>query len=292
MALYGLFSKANNRFEHTYVYHRMKDFGIQFPEADYVHMEITEEFPDGYSWNGTAMEYNTGYTPPVNKTFQIYEYVPRPLLSRDKLVPPFDIDYKVGLSRRLVPARVMIKGELQEVTYYAIYDFNEPEEYDRYKIPVLKVTITYARDPLGFAQYRTTVRQWYFTDGTLCTDPACTKTTSKVYDLRTTIVEGKRRRQNVIDGLLLPVLGMMIQTELSNPNSSFSTEADLILEGRRLLATWKPDIISFVDDSNTDFAATVTAAPETYLDNVIDQNGTTIRGYILYQIDVQEVVPP
>jgi hypothetical protein len=42
MALYGLFHKANNRFEYTYTYHRVKDFGIQFPETDYVHMEITE----------------------------------------------------------------------------------------------------------------------------------------------------------------------------------------------------------------------------------------------------------
>lgn len=291
MALYGLFHKVNNRFEYTYVYHRMKSFGDKFPEADYVHMEITEEFPDGYSWNGTAMEYDTGYTPPGNKTFQIYEYVPRPLLNRDKLVPPFDIDYKVGLSRRLVPARVMIKGELQEVTYYAEYDWSEPEEYNRYKVPVLKVTIAYVRDALGFAQYRTTTRQWYYTDGTLCTDPACTKTTSKGYDLRTTIVEGKRRRQNVIDGLLLPVLGMMIQTELSNPTSEFSTEAELILEGRRLLATWKPAIIDFVDDSNTTFADTVTAATEYYLDNVVNAQGLTIRQYILYNIDVQEVVP-
>lgn len=292
MALYGLFNKANNRFEYTYTYPRMKDFGSQFPEVDYVHLEITEEYPEGYSWNGTAMEYDTEYTPPVNRTFQIYEYVPRPLLNRDKLAPPFDIDYKVGLNRRLVPARVMVKGELQEVTYYAEYDLNEPEEYNRYKIPVLKVVITYVRDSLGFAQYRTTTRQWYYTDGTLCTDPAYTKTTSKVYDLRTTIVEGKRRRQNVIDGLLLPVLGMMIQTELPKPGTPFANEADLILEGRRLLASWKPYIIDFVDDSNTSFADIVAAAPETYLDNVVNAQGLTIRAYILYQIDVQEIVPP
>lgn len=225
----------------------------------------------------------------VPKKFKIYQYVPETTI-HDPYIFPADIDYKTGLTISLFPARVMVQGELQEVTYYAEYDALEAYELDKFKQPVLKVEINYTRDSLGFAQYRSTTRSWYYEDGTMCT--SVQKITSKVYDFLGTIAEGKRRRQNIIDGSMIPVLGMMIQTCLVAPQQNpplFATQPELVLEARRFLSSCKAHIIDFVDDSSTEFSDWLSTATEVWLNNVIHQNGTTIRQWLMNEIDVQVI---
>jgi hypothetical protein len=218
------------------------------------------------------------------KKFKIYQYAHS---DRDPYMSPFDLDYKTGLMINLVPAMTMVQGELRQVTYYAVYDANEPVYINRFKEPVLEVKVDYHRDYLGFAQYRVVTRRWYYEDGTICNDMSMAKVTTKIYDFIGTIREGKRRRQNVIDNMMIPIMGMMLQTSVPH---QFSGEAEVIREARRFMSVHKISMVSFIDDSNPQLSEEIATASEAWLNNVISADGTTIRMYLMNELNVQEVL--
>lgn len=116
------------------------------------------------------------------------------------------INYKTELNKRLHKERLFEKGELIQVNYF---DYKlEPEEVDgetTYNLVktdlVVKVDISYKRDANGNALSRTTVRTY-----TQLLDPTSFgsnfKETTKLYDVNQSYIESKRRRTNVIDGIL------------------------------------------------------------------------------------------
>lgn len=177
-------------------------------------------------------------------------------------------NYVLGLNTKLFPVRTFVQGELQAVDWYS-----DIEKKDL----VLKVRIEYTRDPLGFALTRTTTRTWLREDGT---EHEWTKISIKEYDMLAQINEGIRRRGNIVKGIQKPVLGMMIQTIQDK------SATEVILMGREFLKKYQSDFTAFQNDSNSGILTAISQASEEWLDNQIDGNGTTIRMYILNELNI------
>jgi len=102
-------------------------------------------------------------------------------------------NYITGTTLKFFPKRTMIKGEVTRVDYFADEALTDL---------ILRVDIAYTRDALYLAIERTVTRTWFREDNT----PAPTqKFTKKIYTINIDdqMKEAHRRRQNVIDHLLL-----------------------------------------------------------------------------------------
>jgi hypothetical protein len=188
--------------------------------------------------------------------------------------PPVGIDYITGLNTKLFPKRTMSKGEVNKVDYYSDEELTDL---------VLAVDIVYNRDGLGLATDRTVTRSWIKEDNQA---HCCPKVTRKVYtiNIEDQIKEAHRRRENIVDKLLLVVLGMMIAT---NPEE---TLADVLTDARNFVFTYKTEFDTFESSGGTEIITTVSGATVdgiigNWLDNVIDGEGTTIRQYMMVELD-------
>jgi len=65
MAQYGVFDTILDKFERTYQYHRLKDFGTEYLDVKYVHLEFLGIYAEAHSWNGSEIVYDIDYVPPV-----------------------------------------------------------------------------------------------------------------------------------------------------------------------------------------------------------------------------------
>jgi len=157
--------------------------------------------------------------------------------------PYQDIDYKSELKESLYPKRSFFQGELREVKW-----FRNPELTDL----VLKVNINYERDQFGFATRRDTIRTWYNFEN----EPLPTlKTTEKIYTINPIdqILEGKRRRGNIVDGVQLPVLSFLLEAasdEDASAEYSLNPQTVLLL-GRDFMDRFNSAFKNFVDNSST-----------------------------------------
>lgn len=125
--------------------------------------------------------------------------------------------------------------------------------------------------------FRTTRRTWIREDGT---EHETVKISVKEYDALAQIKEGIRRRGNIVDGLQIPVLGMMIATVQD------MSQTDIILLGRDFLKKYQNEFIAFTHESNAAILTAIQNAQDEWLDNVVDANGTTIRMYILNELNI------
>jgi hypothetical protein len=155
---------------------------------------------------------------------------------------------------------------------------------------VIVVDIVYDRDSLGFAAKRTTTRTWICEDGT---EAAPKKITEKIYSLDSLsqIQEGIQRRRNIVESLQMPVLGSMLATIPAKVQESETERQSRILtSGRRFLAAHKRSFTNFIEDSNKIIITDIQNADDFWLDNIIDQNGTTIRSLIITCLSIDEPV--
>jgi len=191
----------------------------------------------------------------------------------DVYAPPMMHNYISGTTTKFFPKRTMIKGEVTCVDYFvdeALTDL------------ILKVEIEYTRDALYLALYRTVTRSWAKEDGTLHPDAKLTK---KVYTINIDdqIKEAHRRRQNIIDRLLLVVLGMMVATM---PGESMT---DILKDGRDFNHDNEVEFATYISVGGTEIVTvvsgtTVSGITGNWIDNVIDGEGTTIRQYMMEEL--------
>lgn len=211
--------------------------------------------------------------------FKIYNYIDdEDEQFQDPYHLPACVNYKTQLNIRLYPEHYFIKGELQKTIYYSEYD----ESTEIFNDEILLVSFEYERDNLGFAVKRQTKRQWYRTNGVL--EETQIKDTLKFYDSQQKIREGKRKRENIMDTITITVMGMVMQTELPNPDSIYKSPEEIVVEGRRFLADHKISFSNFIDDANADILTELSEDTTPWLSNVIDANGTKILDYLLYQL--------
>lgn len=146
-----------------------------------------------------------------------------------------DIDYTVELIQPLYPKRTFYKGELRLVEW-----FSDSELTNK----ILRVEIAYVRDYFGFAVSRTTVRKWVLSNEQYCTE---VKVTEKKYTINTIdqITEGKRRRENIVNGVQLPTLQFMVETIQG------ISQVEILLMGRDFMDRFSLHFKNFIDNSSS-----------------------------------------
>lgn len=190
------------------------------------------------------------------------------ITSGNEFEAPRGHNYVLGLNTKLFPVRTFVKGELRSVYWYS-----DIEKKDL----VLKVEVEYTRDLLGFAKTRKTVRTWLREDGT---EHESTKISIKEYDPLAQIDEGVRRRGNIVKSIQMPILGFMLAT-IKDKSSK-----EIILMGRAFLKKYQTDFMAFQNESNSGIIQAILQADEEWLENIIAAPSTTVRDYIVNELDI------
>lgn len=209
----------------------------------------------------------------------------------DYSITPKSIDYKKDIDMRYHPKFTFDdNGWLTECEYfedlnvtvnaYGFHVFN-------FSNPVLKYESSYTQGADGYVQSRTVTRSWFLTSGTYSTD---TKTSFKIYEPLTARAEGRRRRQNLINRLLIDTVGLIIMSsgDLSNVSEA---EADAVVLMKEVA-----DGISEYYEYGTKVDAggnpckliqQITGSTYSRLDNWVPGTGDTvdIRTFILGRLD-------
>lgn len=215
-----------------------------------------------------------GYTAAPNRKLKIYRHIATNGTDHRQL------DYKTGLIRRLYKkVTVIYRGELRCVEY-----FDDQAMTDR----ILKVDVVYVRGPTGLAQERTTTRSWYREDGSIHED---TKVTHKVYDNLHAMMEGHRRRKNVIDKLTLDVLMLLVATTAVDPqNPTLQELQDAEATGVAYISKYGSALDLYIRTGDLSFKVApatpnITDDTETWLDTDLEPigypAGYTIRDVFL-----------
>ena len=263
--------------------------------AGRLHLQLKEAFPDKFehiekepSSNDFDMIFNQDLTQPEidqidndilanHDNVRYYAKILELALPGSKDKDFRGLDYTVELSQKLFRENTMVRGELQKVEYWD----NAAKDNK-----LIQVDIVYNRNDMGFAESRTTTRTWFSQTGSELENK---KVTTKYYDMLGQIQEGKRRRGNIVDAMQMPILGMMMATlpGMSAPWNTM-TQPEIIQLGRDFLKLHDTSFSAFINESHKQILDDVLNASDAWLDNVIDGNGTTIRGYILNQMNLED----
>ena len=190
-------------------------------------------------------------------------------------------DYKAGLLESLhKKVEVMFRGEVRQVRYFDVDSVEANPSDENLWTKVLQVDVVYVRDASDLATSRTTTRTWYREDASA--HPGV-KLTKKIYAPFQQMLEAVRRRQNVIDGAALTILGLIAMTETAGDipaaediAQAFTSDYDLELN-------------NYVRVGSNEFSTKLLAdTTTTWFDNDLTAlgypAGTTIRDVIYSEI--------
>lgn len=184
-----------------------------------------------------------------------------------------DINYKTELMTKLQPERIFSnKGELTTVNWYDDFDGSDFGEL------VLSVGCVYSRNAIGYADFRTTTRTWYYSDGSAHPE---TKVTVKWYPTQQDkFGEAQARRSNNIQIIQTNTLAMMMQ--VLAPQDMSTT----IAQGQQWMRDRQSEIVAYKDEGHTGLHSSVSAATDTWLDMfpALLGGSVTIRNYILGEL--------
>lgn len=186
-----------------------------------------------------------------------------------------DIDYIRGLPIRLAPEIIKTRGVITTKRYYEVAGIDPDTGFETFSNPIVEEQYDYTRDPDGFALFRTCTIRWYNQDDTFNENE---KVRVKTYSPVERVKESARRRTNVIDDLKIALIGMIAQTE------ELSVQ-DAISLAQSLFVTQQLNINTYVE-AGTDFLRdyVTTSVEYPWMDNPINEQGVTIRMYILSQL--------
>jgi hypothetical protein len=228
--------------------------------------------------------------------FKLYE-----LLSEDIMigkgisnyfVTPKSIDYKKDVDGRLHPKyTIQTNGWLTECEYFRNLTISQNEmgftQYD-YSDPILKYEATYQIKDDGYVGSRTVTRRWYKLDGSLDADA---KVSVKFYEPMLAREEGKTRRKNIINKLIIDTVGLFIITS-PDLNTVLEAEEDAI-SFMRYVASGIADYYEYgskSDQQGNPCKLVLDVINSTYprLDNFVPgtNNTLTIRQFIINRLNV------
>lgn len=150
--------------------------------------------------------------------FVLYRHISDDVIERmggelDYTVTPKSIDYKKDLTHRLHPKNTFNEyGYLVESEYFEELNVTtNPLGFHEYNFskPVLKYVADYTNGGDGYTQSRVVTRSWVLADGTYSPD---VKVSVKIYDAIISREEAKRRRKNLVNSLLVDIVGLLIMT--------------------------------------------------------------------------------
>jgi len=161
--------------------------------------------------------------------YKIYDYLTEDAINSigniDPKKAPKSVDYKKGTDTKLHPNYEFDNlGFLTGCAYYTDVDITQDAQgftQYNYSNPILRYTAEYTIKPDGYVGSRTVTRKWYMTDETLSDDA---KITEKVYQPMEARNEGKRRRRNLINKIIIDTVGLIIMT---SQDLSTVTEAEM-----------------------------------------------------------------
>lgn len=282
MKKYGCLNKLTNITEYEYTSERQKSLSGIYGKEPYVQYEIQEgKKSDMYTWNSSTeqVELSNDYevVNPNTLKVKIYRYV-TDVSDYNVFHAPIDLNYNTGLTTTLFAKRLFNQGELQRVEWHSTDELNDI---------ILSVDIVYQRDSVGFATRRTTTRTWYKENGE---EALPKKITEKVYSIDpiSQIEEGERRRGNLVKSLQMPIIGFLLSTiPPKDGETEIERSSRIILLGRKFLRDNKEYFTAFIEDSNREVSEIIANSTDFWMDNIIDEeNGTTIRDYLLNQLDI------
>lgn len=228
--------------------------------------------------------------------FKIYDLLSNDVIEINDISNPFltpkSIDYKKHIDGRLHPKYIFNQhGWLVECTYYENLEITQNQvgftEYI-YSNPVLNYQAEYNVKSDGYVGSRIVTRRWYRLDGTLDID---SKITQKFYGSMMARDEGKRRRRNLVNNLMIQTVGLFIMTSVDLEDVA-TAETDAI-PFLKEISSGLSDYYEYgskQDISNNNFLLKQQIIDSTYprLDNFVpDTNNTvTIREFIISKIDI------
>ena len=231
-----------------------------------------------------------------NNYFKIYNLLSLDVVEGRGISNPFltpkSIDYKQEIDGRLHPKYTFDNfGWLVECEYFQNLEISQNQFgftiYD-YSDPILKYEAEYYMKPDGYVGSRTVTRRWYRLDGTLDSDA---KITQKFYEPMSARDEGKKRRRNIINQLMIETVGLFIMTseDLSDVPTAESDAIPFLKEISSGLSDYY-EYGSKRDSSGTDFLLKqqILASDYSRLDNFVPNTGDTltIRQYLIMKLDV------
>lgn len=253
--------------------------GYSHNSSSYIELFFTETLPT-QDKNDVIAFYGSLTTEDVieNKHCRIYDHLaPWVEFDTEKTMPPCHVDYRTATMSRLNPLITnAYKGEVREIIYYESIIQNQDGTLTGVT-PVIKEEYTYYRDVAKMVIYRVLKIWWYLKDDTVFSTH---KERLKYYTPNDKIVEGQRLRRNIIDFCQPNVLGMIMATEQVDYDTAVTLGAQLSNKYSSEMSSWitssrgNPLIQIVTDDTEI-----------SWLDNVIDSEGTTIRGYIIDQLN-------
>ena len=200
------------------------------------------------------------------KYYLIYDYIKEGIHNIKSI--PYEVDYNLlGLHKK----RTFVKGELQKIEYFANYD----PSTQTHSTLILREERSYIRNADDYLDHRILTITWMFNDET----EGQQKQTTKFYAIEEAVAEGKRRRENIVNSLKFSTVALIAQTQqitiiaaedAAKPFlRSIITDIDLFVAGD------KDPLIDNITNNTTD----------SFLDDVIDENNTTIRMYLLGELN-------
>ena len=186
-----------------------------------------------------------------------------------------EIDYIRGLPIRLAPELEKDRGVIVRKTFYVQATINPLTGFEMFNDPVVEELYDYTRDEDGFALYRSCAITWFREDGTK--HPSA-KIRVKTYSPVERVKESTRRRANVIDELKIALIGMIAQTEKLPVQEAIALAQTLFVSQQLSINTYVEAGTDFLRDYVT------TSVEYPWMDNPINEQGVTIRMYILSQL--------
>jgi hypothetical protein len=257
--------------------------GIQYaPETNTVTVNLTGE-PNGTEDQAITDAVNN-HTPSW-LSYKIWDYVVDPPVGHH---PPIDLDYKKGLSVRLHDKKTYVKGEMTLKEYYEGASADPVTGEISYTNLILKEENVYTRDVAGFAVVRQQTITWVREDESYGPHQ---KITLKYYSGIDKIQEGKTRRGNLMDSLMMDVANMMLANATVAKGSALDpAEIETELQrGRDMLTEYEDGFAAFISHSDKGVLTSVTNdVNHSFLnDNVPGSNPViTIRDYVVNEMTI------
>jgi hypothetical protein len=224
--------------------------------------------------------------------YVIYHFISEDVIERmgnniNYKTTPKSIDYKKDLNIRLHPDFTFNNlGFLTEVIYYEnlVVTPNAIGSADFvFSNPIVKYTAEYTTGGDGYVQSRLIKRYWMMMDGTFGGNY---KESFKIYDPISSREEAKRRRKNLVNNLLVNVVGLLLMT---TPELTVVTEAEADAMG--FMRDIESAITAYYESGNTldangnpcQLIQLISVHTYARLDNYVPGTGNTvtIRMYIM-----------
>lgn len=239
-------------------------FGDVYKRAVKVNGTTTCEFTRDLSpeeiqlFNTAVVEHS-----PVVKEFRLYDYIAQNGYPHDE--PPYGINYKTQLDRRLHRRDTIIKGELISTEYF---------EDETETTPVLHVLFEWIRNSIGIVEKRISKIYYNYTDGEVYTVP---KEMVKLYSGFEAISEQKRRRSNIIAQLEISVLGVLMQTLTDK------TDLEVLALTKAWITNYQSLMAKYISADDMAIIAALEADESYWLYNPLNES-MNIRQFIISEL--------